>query len=79
MTVGSPAASEPLTVPLRMLSNAYITPLFDAVVEATEEAILNAILQAGTMVGRDGITAHGLDGERLLEVLRRFGRGPGTA
>jgi D-aminopeptidase len=53
-----------------MLSNAAITPLFDAVVEATEAAILNALLQAGTMTGRDGITAHGLDGERLLQVLR---------
>ncbi len=76
MTSGELGASEPLTVPLRMLSNAYITPLFDAVVEATEEAIVNAVLQAGTMVGRDGITAHGLDGERLVGVLRDFGRGP---
>jgi len=67
---------EPLTVPLRMLSNSYITPLFDAVVEATEEAILNAMLQAGTMVGQDGITAHGLDGHRLVEVMRSYGRGP---
>jgi D-aminopeptidase len=76
MSRGAPGASDPLTVPVRMLSNAYITPLFDAVVEATEEAILNAILQAGTMVGRDRITAHGLDGERLVEVLWRFARGP---
>ena len=35
----------------------YITGLFDAVVEATEEAIVNAILEAETMVGRDGVTA----------------------
>jgi D-aminopeptidase len=74
LTQGPPAPEEPLTVPLRMLSNAHITPLFDAVVEATEAAILNALLQAGTMSGRDGITAHGLDGERLLEVLRGAGR-----
>jgi D-aminopeptidase len=74
LTQEPPGPSEPLTVPLRMLSNALITPLFDAVVEATEAAILNALLQAGTMIGRDGITAHGLDGERLLEVLRGSGR-----
>jgi D-aminopeptidase len=73
---GGPGVVEPLTLPLRMLSNNYINPLFDAVVEATEEAILNAMLQAGTMVGRDGITAHGLDGQRLVEVMRSYGRGP---
>jgi len=28
------------------------------------------------MAGRDGITAHGLDGRRLVEVMRQFGRGP---
>jgi D-aminopeptidase len=63
----------PLTERVTMLSDAHITPLFDATVEATEEAILNAMLQAGTMIGRDGLTAHALDGERLVEVLR--GRG----
>ena len=46
-----------------MVPNHWITPLFDAVVEATEEAIWNAIVAAETMVGRDGITAHGLDPE----------------
>jgi D-aminopeptidase len=67
---------EALTQPLRMLSNTYIGPLFEAVVEATEEAIVNAMLQSPTMVGRDGVTAHGLDGARLVEVMERYGRGP---
>ena len=67
---------EALTQPLQMLSNTYIGPLFEAVVEATEEAILNAMLQSPTMVGRDGVTAHGLDGARLVEVMERYGRGP---
>jgi D-aminopeptidase len=58
-----------LTVPLRMLSDAHITALFDATVEATEEAILNAMLCAETMVGRDGITAHALPADRLVSVL----------
>jgi len=44
MTPGEHRAGEPLTVPLRMLSNSYINALFDAVVEATEEAVLNAVL-----------------------------------
>jgi D-aminopeptidase len=77
LTQGESGAAEPLTVPLRMLSNSYVNPLFDAVIEATEEAIVNAMLQAGTMVGRDGVTAYGLDGHRLVEVMRRYRRGPG--
>lgn len=77
LTPGAYGVDEPLTLPLRMLSNNHINPLFDAVVEATEEAILNAMLQAGTVAGRDGITAHGLDGHRLVEVMRGFARGPG--
>ena len=44
-------------------------PLFDAVVEATEEAIVNAVLGATTVEGRDGIVAHALPGERLARVL----------
>ena len=53
-----------------MLSNNYVDPLFDAVVEATQEAILNAQLAAETMVGRDGVTAHALDPERLWRPAR---------
>jgi D-aminopeptidase len=59
----------PETVPLRMVSNEYMTPLFYAAAEATEEAILNALLAAGTVTGRDGITAHGLTPDLLLDAL----------
>ena len=38
------------------MSDDYVTPLFYAVIEATEEAILNALLQGETMTGRDGNT-----------------------
>jgi D-aminopeptidase len=64
-------AEPPLTVSVEMLADAYIDAIFDAVVEATEEAIVNALLAAETMAGRDGITAHAIDAERLLEVLDR--------
>jgi D-aminopeptidase len=64
-----PDQRPPVTVPLQMLSDTYITALFDAVVESTEEAIVNAILAGGTMVGRDGVTAHGLSVERLKSAL----------
>jgi D-aminopeptidase len=61
----------PLTVKLEMLADSHIDAVFDGVVEATEEAILNALLGAQTMTGRDGLTAHALDPARLLEVLDR--------
>ena len=69
MTPSVLARGAPPTFGLRMLADAHITPLFDAVVEATEEAILNALLTAPTTEGPDGIIAHGLTGERLLEAL----------
>jgi D-aminopeptidase len=61
---------------VRMVEDARMTPLFQAAVEATEEAISNALLTAGTMTGADGITAHGLDGARVVEIMARHGRGP---
>jgi D-aminopeptidase len=63
-----------LTLSLTMLSNTYITPLFDAVVEATEEAIVNALVAAETMTGRDGITAYGLNPARLVATLEHHYR-----
>ena len=57
-----------------MLSDDYVTPLFYAVIEATEEAILNALLQGETMTGRDGNTAHRLDPDRLLAIMSEYGR-----
>lgn len=65
------SSEPPLTVSVDMLTDAHIDPLFDAAVEATEEAILNALLGAEDMRGRDGMTAYALDAERLLTVLDR--------
>jgi Peptidase family S58 len=61
-----------------MVVDRAITPLFQAAVEATEAAIVNALLAAETMSGRDGITAHALDHERLVDIMARYGRGPKT-
>jgi D-aminopeptidase len=61
-------------VPLRMLSDGEITPYYAAVIDATEEAIVNAMLAAKTMTGRDNHTVHALDGELLREVLSAGGR-----
>ncbi len=47
-----------------------MNPLFYAVIEATEEAIVNALLAAETMTGRGGATVHGLDAELLADVMQ---------
>jgi D-aminopeptidase len=59
----------PTTIPLQMVPSERMTPLFEAAAEATEEAILNALLMAGTVTGRDGITAHWLSPDLLLGAL----------
>ena len=53
------AATAPFEV--AMIPEGSISDLFWGAIEATEEAILNALVAAETMIGRDGITAHALD------------------
>ncbi|WP_340538179.1 DmpA family aminopeptidase [Nocardioides sp. GXZ039] len=66
---GDYGSESPVEVPLTMVANAHLDPLYDAVIEATEEAIVNVLVAAQTMVGRDGIVAHGLDPDLLQSVL----------
>lgn len=61
-----------LTTP--RLNDALIDPFFTATIDATTEAILNAMVAAETMVGRDGNTREALPHDRLVEVMRRYGR-----
>lgn len=65
----SPAAREPVSV--RDLPNEATTGIFQAVAEATEEAILNSLFRATTTTG-NGITVEALPVDRTLEVLRRY-------
>lgn len=65
MIPAAPPSGGPTAFPLSMFGYTHITGLFDAVVEATEEAMLTA----PTTEGRDGIVAHGLDGERVAAAL----------
>jgi D-aminopeptidase len=60
---------------LRMLNDVHIDALFWAAIEATEEAIANALVAAETMTGRDGITFHAIPHDRLRAVMARYGRG----
>jgi D-aminopeptidase len=61
-------------VPLQMIPEASIDQLFYGVIEATEEAIVNALLAAETMTGRSGTTVHRLDPDLLAEVMRAHRR-----
>ena len=59
------------TVPLVMLPNDRMGPLFEATVGATEEAILNALVAARTMTGINGHRVVALPHDRVREILRR--------
>jgi len=58
---------------LKMLPHFHLNPFFEAVAEAVEEAILNAMTAAETMTGFKGRTAHALPLDELERVMRRFG------
>ncbi|MGK0301860.1 MAG: D-aminopeptidase [Planctomycetota bacterium] len=59
---------------VKTLSNDLITPLFEATVQSVEEAIINAMVAAETMTGINGNKAYGIPHDKLLDVLRKYGR-----
>jgi L-aminopeptidase/D-esterase-like protein len=62
------------TVQLTMLANDAINPLFDATIQATEEAILNAMVAARDMVGADGLRMPALSHDKVRALLGKHGR-----
>jgi len=73
-TANPGAASTPGVRDLKMLPNDQMNPLFEATVEATEEAIVNALVAAETMTGADDHTAIALPHERLRQALGKYKR-----
>jgi len=59
---------------LTMLPNDQINPVFLATVQATEEAVINALVAAETMTGVNGHTVVALPHDRLREVLQKYNR-----
>lgn len=57
-----------------MLPNDEMNPLFLATVQATEEAVVNAMVAAKTMTGIDGRTVMALPHDQLLEILKKYNR-----
>jgi L-aminopeptidase/D-esterase-like protein len=73
-TANLAAAADTGLARLTMLPNDRIDPIFEATVQAVEEAIINAMLAAETMTGADSIRSYALPHDRLRTILRKYGR-----
>jgi D-aminopeptidase len=73
-TANAGAGNSEGTPSLKMLPNDRIDPLFRATIDATEEAVVNAMLAAETMTGADGIRLFGLPGDRVVAALKKYNR-----
>jgi D-aminopeptidase len=71
-TANPGSASAPDRARVEFLANARINALFEATVQGTEEAILNALLAAETMTGAGGLRVHALPHDRLLAAMRKY-------
>jgi D-aminopeptidase len=58
---------------VQALGNDEMSPLFEAVIEATEEAIYNSLFKATTITGRDGLSVEALPIEKTVEILKKYG------
>jgi D-aminopeptidase len=59
---------------VKMLRNSRMDPLFTAAVQATEEAIVNALVAARTMIGINGYRVEAIPHDRLAEIMHKYGR-----
>jgi D-aminopeptidase len=60
------------TAQVELYSNEELTPIFEATVDATEEAVVNAMVAAGDMTGADGFTVFGLPHDVLRASMKRW-------
>ena len=73
-TANPEVAKDAGLVHLEMLPNERINPLFEAAASATEEAIVNAMVAAETMVGINGNKVHAIPHDRLVNALKKYNR-----
>ena len=66
------ANPEPLTHSVQTIPNDRLDPIFAAVVEATDEAVVNALVDNQSMTGRDSHHVEALPHDRLREILKRL-------
>jgi D-aminopeptidase len=73
-TANARVASDTAVTNARFLPNARMNPLFYATVQATEGAIVNALLAAETMTGADDLRVYALPVDRLMAAMKKYGR-----
>jgi D-aminopeptidase len=59
---------------IQVVGNDSMSPLFQAVIEATEEAILNSLFKATTVTGKDKHSAEALPIEKVMTILHKYGK-----
>jgi D-aminopeptidase len=59
---------------VQLVGNDAMSPLFQAAIEATEEAIYNSLLRATTVTGRDKRSVEALPIDKVREILRKYGK-----
>jgi len=59
---------------LEMIPNEEMSPLFEATSQATEESILNALIAAKDMTGKNNTKVYALPQDRLIEILKKYNR-----
>jgi hypothetical protein len=73
-TANKEAFNRDETSTVQTFSNDRMTPLFEATVQAVEEAIINAMVAAETMEGINGNTAYALPHNLLIDILKKYNR-----
>jgi L-aminopeptidase/D-esterase-like protein len=76
-STANPEASNPdkVTRSVETIPNDRLDPIFDAVVQATEEAVLNALIDNQSMTGRDDHHVDALSHGRVRELMKKYNRG----
>lgn len=73
-TTNPGAFNRDAVVTVKQFPNDQINPLFEATIQAVEEAIINAMVAADTMEGVNGNKAYALPHDKVIELLRKYGR-----
>lgn len=73
-TANAGAADREKGQEVEMLPNDKMSVLFEATAQATEESILNALVAAETMVGKNNTTVYELPEDEVIEILKKYGR-----